>query len=113
MRFWLCLLLTFYAVTAGAFDIPSGLLQPDRQQIVRTLGFDTATKMLDNPYPLGGFSGFEVGLSMEYIDIRDIRTLGCAPGSAGCRNTSISDETELRYSRLTIGKGLYDDVDVF
>jgi hypothetical protein len=98
---------------ARAFDIPKGLNESDRHEIIRTIGLNAATKMLTNPYPLGGYSGFEVGLSTEFVNIRDIRRLGCAPGTAGCGNASYSDETEWRYTRLTIGKGLYQDVDVF
>jgi len=96
-----------------AFEIPKGLNDTDRNEIVRTLGLNVATKMLNNPYPLGGYSGFEIGYSIEYVSIRDIRRTGCAPGSAGCANTRYSDETEWRYSRLTVGKGLYNNVDVF
>lgn len=107
------LLLVVNGTAHAVFQIPQGLSESDRREIIRTLGLNAATKMLDNPYPLGGYSGFEVGLSVEFIDIRDIRRLGCAPGTAGCGNTAYSDATEWRYSRLTIGKGLYDDVDVF
>src|SRR5476649_319848 len=101
MRFMLLFCSFFYFAKAYAFDIPRGLNESDRREIVRTLGLNSATKMLDNPYPLGGFSGFEVGFSAEFIDIRDIRRLGCAPGSPGCRNTSYSDESAWRYSRIT------------
>jgi hypothetical protein len=113
MRFWLCVFILIFAGGAHAFNIPTGLNESDRREIISTLGLNAATKMLDNPYPLGGFSGFEIGLSAEFIDIRDIRRLGCAPGTAGCRNTSYSDESEWRFSRITIGKGLYEDVDIF
>jgi hypothetical protein len=66
---------------------------------------------LSNPYPLGGYSGFEVGLSMEFIDTRDLRRLGCTPNGGSCPD--YHDDSEWRYSRLTIGKGLYDDIDIF
>lgn len=103
----------FFTQLASAFDIPKGLKESDRQQIVRTLGTNISTKMLANPYPLGGYSGIEIGMSAEVVDIRDLRRVGCAPGSPGCTNTSYSDESEWRFSRFTIGKGLYEDVDVF
>ncbi len=109
---WLVALALFSSLSQ-AFEIPKGLSETDRLEIVRTLGLNTATKMLDNPYPLGGYSGFELGYSLEYVNIRDIRRLGCAPGSPGCGNTKYSDESEWRYSRLTIGKGLYNDLDIF
>lgn len=102
-----------FAPLARAFNIPKGLSESDRYEIIRTLGLNTATKMLDNPYPLGGYSGFEVGWSLEIVDVRDLRRLGCTPGAPGCGNTGLSDDTEWRYSRLTIGKGLYNDVDMF
>lgn len=99
--------------SAQAFEIPKQLSQEDRREIVRTLGLNSSTKMLSNPYPLGGYSGLEVGYSVEFINVRDIQRLGCQPGTAGCSNTSRTSESEWRYSRLTIGKGLYNDVDVF
>lgn len=111
VTFWAVALL--FCSSAFAFDIPKGLNASDRDEIVRTLGLNVATKMLNNPYPLGGYSGFEIGYSVEYISIRDIRRVGCEPGSAGCANDRYSDETEWKYSRLTIGKGLYNNIDVF
>lgn len=100
-------------VARAAFQIPHGLGESDRHEIIRTLGLNSATKLLDNPYPLGGYSGFEIGLSAEFIDIRDIRRLGCVPGATGCANKSYSDESAWNYSRLTLGKGVYQNVDVF
>ncbi len=113
MRFWI--FITIFLASSGVFalSIPKGLTAADRKEVIRTIGMNSATKALSNPYPLGGYSGFEIGYSVEFINVRDIRRLGCAPGSPGCANTSLSDDTEWRYSRLTIGKGLYKDVDAF
>ena len=113
MRVLFSTILILFSAHIWAFDIPTGLNESDRREIIRTIGLNSSTKMLNNPYPLGGYSGFEIGLSTEFVDIRDARRLGCEPGTAGCRNTAISDETSWRYSRLTIGKGLYDDIDIF
>jgi hypothetical protein len=116
MRLWLVLILissAIFSLPLSAFEIPKGLTSADRKEVVRTLGMNSATKILSNPYPLGGYSGFEVGYSVEFVNVRDMRRLGCTPGAPGCANTSLSDETEWRYSRLTIGKGLYSDLDVF
>jgi hypothetical protein len=107
------LALVLISARVMAFEIPKGLNESDRLEIIRTLGLNAATKLLDDPYPLGGYSGFELGVSTEFVDIRDIRRLGCQPGTAGCANTSISDDTQWQYSRITIGKGLYHDLDVF
>ncbi len=91
-------------LVSSAIDIPRGLNSSARSDIVRILGVSSAPKMLTNPYPLGGYSGFELGLSMEVINTRDMQRLG---------TNSNSDQEELRYSRLTIGKGLYNDIDFF
>ncbi|MGE0525889.1 MAG: hypothetical protein AB7G93_17135 [Bdellovibrionales bacterium] len=109
---WLVFWFLFSPVV-WAFQIPKGLDSADRKEVIRTLGLSSASKALSNPYPLGGYSGLEVGYSMEFVNVRDIRRLGCTPGETGCPNTGYSDETEWRYSRLTIGKGLYNDIDVF
>ncbi len=108
----LCTSLAYWSPKVYAFEIQKGLSSSDRREIVRTIGMNSANKPLSNPYPLGGYSGFEVGVSVEFINVRDIRRLGCTPGTAGC-NSNYSDETEWRYSRLTFGKGLYNDFDVF
>jgi hypothetical protein len=110
---WTIWLSTAFAVPAQALEIPKGLTSDDRKEIVRTLGLNSAMKTLSNPYPLGGYSGLEFGYSVEFVNIRDLRRLGCQPGSPGCANTSSSDEAEWRYSRLTFGKGLYHDIDAF
>lgn len=96
-----------------AFEIPKGLNATDRREVVRTIGMNSAPKSLSNPYPLGGYSGFELGYSLEVINVRDIRRIGCEPGTTGCANTAYSNETEWRYSRLTVGKGIYNDIDLF
>lgn len=113
MVFAVFLALTALAPTALALEIPKGLGAADRDEVVRILGFNSAYKILSNPYPLGGYSGFEFGYSVEFVDVRDLRRLGCEAGSSGCANARLPDDTEWRYSRITIGKGLYDDVDLF
>lgn len=98
------LILALFSAPSFALQIPKGLNATDRREIVRTIGLNSAPKALSNPYPLGGYSGFEIGYSVEFINVRDIRRLG---------NANYSNDTEWRYSRLTIGKGLYNDVDAF
>ena len=97
-------LLFLLPLLSHAVDIPRGLNSAARTDITKILGLSSAPKMLTNPYPLGGYSGFEFGISMEVINTRDLQRLG---------TSSNSDQDELRYSRLTIGKGLYHDVDFF
>lgn len=100
-------------LAAQALDIPKGLTSDDRKEIVRYLGMNSAIKTLSNPYPLGGYSGFEVGYSLDIIGIQDIRRLGCQAGSPGCTNSPDKYSNEWNYSRITFGKGLYYDIDVF
>ena len=98
------LIALFFSSTASAVVIPRDLDRSDRDQVIRLLGLSTSTKLLTNPFPLGGYSGFEVGLSLELIDVRDLAELGI---------TSTDGDKELRYPRLTIGKGLYNNIDMF
>jgi hypothetical protein len=112
MRTILVIFLLLAAPLARAVVIPVGLTRSDREEVIRMLGLATSTKLLSNPFPLGGYSGFEVGLSMELINIRELAKLGCTPGALGCNNTGEGDK-ELRFSRLVVGKGLYNNVDVF
>lgn len=112
MYLWLGFLLLFTTAT-HAFEIPKMLSSADREEVIRIVGLNSATKTLTNPYPLGGYSGFEIGYSLEFVNVRDIRRLGCQPGASGCPNKELSDESEWRYSRITIGKGLFNDIDIF
>lgn len=97
-----------------ALDIPKELSQGDRIEVMRTLGLNTSTKILSNPFPLGGYPGVELGASLELINIRNLNSLGCsAQSDPDCPNQTRSSEQELRYPRISIGKGLYKDVDVF
>src|SRR5689334_22672776 len=106
MRGFLLGLICTASFSLAAFEIPKGLNATDRREVVRTIGLNSAPKALSNPYPLGGYSGFEVRYSLEVINIRDIRRIGS-------NNTEFSDQTEWRYSRLTVGKGLYNNIDYF
>ncbi len=104
MRIHAILFIFFLAQSASAVVIPKDLDRSDRDQVIRLLGLSTSTKLLTNPFPLGGYSGFEVGVSLELIDIRDLAELGV---------TSTDGDRELRFPRLTIGKGLYNNLDLF
>ena len=112
MRIYL-LIFAALPLFASALEIPKRLTESDRSTVIRTLGMNSSTKILSNPYPLGGYSGLEIGVSVELIDIKGLSRLGCDPGTSGCPNTARSDEKELAYSRLTVGKGLYNDIDLF
>lgn len=113
VRFFISIVVGTIGFYANALELPKGLTAADRLEVVQTVGLGSSEKMLTNPYPLGGYSGFEIGYSMEFINVRDINHLGCAVGSSGCPNTEVPDDNEFRFSRFTIGKGLYHDIDLF
>ena len=114
-RFLLLILVALLTANeaAASLTIPRGLDRNARDVVTRTLGLTTGSKLLTNPYPLGGYSGLEIGISMEFIDTEALNRLGCEPGSSGCANEERPSNQELSYPRITVGKGLYQDIDVF
>jgi hypothetical protein len=93
-------------VTGACFasmSLPKNLSHKDMTKAVEILGFGTSGKILSDPYPLGGYPGLEIGLSIESIPVDDLGRLG--------------DKTEpddnFVYPKFSIGKGLYNNIDVF
>lgn len=92
-------LFAFQAMSATS--LPQNLNSADRKRALEILGFGSATKTLSNPFPLGGYSGFEVGLASEFIPLEDLAGLG----------NGTSDTGELNYYTLTFAKGIYHNID--
>lgn len=86
-----------------ALTIPTGLDKSEVDLVVQTLGLNTSNKLLSNPFPLGGYTGFEVGITFEFINTSDLSLLG---------NTT-TPQDNLTYPRITVGKGVYNNVDFF
>lgn len=88
----------------ASIQLPSNMTKGDRIEALRIIGLGTASKILSDPFPLGGYSGFEAGFSIESFPADDLARLGSgiAPPQ---QNTSLS--------RLSIGKGLYNNIDIF
>lgn len=86
-----------------AVNIPANLTQSDLSEVVQILGFGTSSKFLSNPFPLGGYSGFEVGLATEFINTTDLSRLGAGT----------SRQSSFQYNRISLGKGLYNNLDIF
>lgn len=97
----LCVFLSAAFVQAET-ALPRNLNRDDRQRALQILGFGSAAKVLDNPYPLGGYSGIELGLASEFIPVEDLASLG----------SKTTDKGEFNYQTLTMGKGLYYNVDM-
>lgn len=88
---------------AYPFNLPAQLSNEDIPVMVEVLGYPTSTKFLSNPFPLGGYSGFEIGVTSEFIDTTDLAQLG----------DGASQKTSIQYNSLSIGKGLYYNIDIF
>lgn len=97
----LFLFLLISTTSWGATDIPRNLNHPDRVRALEILGFGSAAKILDNPYPLGGYTGIEMGVTSEFIPLEDLSGLG----------NGTNDRGELNYYTLTFGKGLFYNID--
>lgn len=90
--------------TWAALQLPTGLNSADRQQALRLIGLGLATKSLTDPYPLGGYSGFEVGVSLETLPTEDLSRLG---------NRLTASQSDVTVPKISIGKGLYTGLDFF
>nr|WP_295904812.1 hypothetical protein [uncultured Bdellovibrio sp.] len=100
-------LIVFLAFSISVFSaqantaLPKNLNKEDRIRVLQILGLGSASKILDNPYPLGGYSGVEIGVSSEFIPVEDLASLG----------SKTTDKGEYNYYTLTLGKGLYYNID--
>lgn len=104
MKFALLLLLTCLPGFAFAkLQIPKNMNSEDRRTVLEILGYGSSTKILGDPYPLGGYSGVELSVSQQIIPTMDVAKLG---------NTA-SQQNETSYLELTLGKGLYYNFDLF
>ena len=81
LRAFLFLIFMGAAPAWAGLSFPSSLTSHDRGQVLAILGYGSAVKILDNPYPLGGYSGLEIGLSTEFINTSQIAKL--YPSAAG------------------------------
>jgi hypothetical protein len=87
----------------GILTIPTGLSEKDQRDILNSIGPATATRLLSAPYPLGGNEGFEVGIGRQYIPTESLSELGNKTGP----------QKGMSYPIITLGKGLFNDVDMF
>jgi hypothetical protein len=90
------------ALAEAKLDLPTGMTAADRRRALEILGYGSGTKILGDPYPLGGYSGVEVGLSNEVIPTTEISNLG--------NKSNLQGETS--YLQMSFAKGLYYNFDV-
>ena len=100
LLFCLCSVTAFQAKAATA--IPQNLSASDRTRVLQIIGYGSGAKILDDPYPLGGYSGVEIGLAVEIIPTEELASLGNTTNSHG----------NISYETLTFSKGLFYNVDV-
>ncbi|OFZ17867.1 MAG: hypothetical protein A2Z20_05825 [Bdellovibrionales bacterium RBG_16_40_8] len=86
-----------------AIEIPKNLNYPDLTEVIQILGHSTSSKFLSDPFPLGGYYGFEIGVSIEVINTTNLSHLGAGTNK----------QSSFQYNRLAIGKGLYNNIDAF
>jgi hypothetical protein len=87
----------------GSLIIPKGLSDKDQRDIVNNMGPATAARILSAPYPLGGEQGFELGIGRQFIPTELLSELG----------NKTEPQKGTSYPILTLGKGLFNDVDMF
>lgn len=96
-------LISFFFPMALSLELPTALSAKDQQRALEIVGLSTSAKTLSKAYPLGGYSGLELSLSLEAINTKEIAKLG---------STNEESKNEY-YPTLTVGKGIYNNSDVF
>jgi len=103
VRTYILFVLILAAPICRAIELPTGLRRDELDDVVRILGFNSSARFISNPYPLGGYSGLEIGVTLETINTEELSLLG---------DQNVRDD-ELQISRISVGKGLFNDIDVF
>jgi hypothetical protein len=92
------------SMSRATIQIPTALTHDDREQALRIIGLGMGEKLLSDPYPLGGYAGFELGLSLENLPTDTLSRLGAKLPSP---------QEDITYPKLTVGKGVYNNLDFF
>ncbi|MEZ4872423.1 MAG: hypothetical protein R2827_09315 [Bdellovibrionales bacterium] len=103
MKLILFSLFIILAIPGWALEIPTNLSKDNRTELTEMLGATSSIKTLTHPFPLGGYEGFELGLSLETVDVTNLTNLGAG----------VAKESSLVIPKITFAKGLYFDLDVF
>ncbi len=103
MKLSLCLIFILFSHTLWAARLPNNLAKNELEDVASLFGFNASTKLVSQPYPLGGFDGLEIAVSQEFIDTEELAALG---------DQSSTDDS-FTYNQITIGKGLYNDWDAY
>lgn len=82
-------------------ELPQNLSAKERVRTLEILGYGSAPKLVSNPYPLGGYSGVDIGFSADFIPLKDLSRLG----------NGTDDDGQMVFHTLSVGKGLFYNVD--
>jgi hypothetical protein len=96
--------IVFSTTAQASILLPGGLDGSDREAMLNIVGLGTSSKILSDPYPMGGYSGFEFGLAFTSLPTDELGRLG---------DGLTSPQQESSYPVLSIGKGLYEGIDLF
>jgi hypothetical protein len=95
--------LMFLTSPLSAIELPTGMNRAELNETIDTLGSSVSSKFLSSPFALGGYDGLEIGISSENISTADLARLG----------NQAKKENRFEYNRLTVGKGLYKNIDAY
>lgn len=99
----LFIILIFSIHCFAELRIPTNLTSSNKTAMIEILGLGTAPKIIGDPFPLGGYSGFEFGLSTEILTTSAIAKMGS--------QTSTQEQTSI-YT-FNFGKGIYSNIDTY
>lgn len=103
MNLIVIIILGFSTRVNATLSIPQGLSQGEQEILAEIVGFGTSYKLVNDPYPLGGYSGVEMGLSLESLPTGDIGYFGRTAPTV----------KNVVYPKITFGKGLIRNFDMF
>ncbi|MEK6773757.1 MAG: hypothetical protein AABY64_07445 [Bdellovibrionota bacterium] len=103
VRLVLSLIFSLISSQAISAQLPKQLTESDRQEVLKILGFGSATKLNSDPTPLGGHSGLEFFISSDVISIESLQKLGDRSGSGN----------QIMSNSIGVGKGLFFDIDTY
>lgn len=98
------------AMILAKVRIPEDLNGDDQKKVLGILGLGTNSKILTDPYPLGGYAGFELGVEYHTISVTRLAKTGDQFASQG---GSSRKQDFFSYPTITLGKGLYNNLDIF
>ncbi len=93
----------FSSESEASLVLPRNLNDAQRIETLEILGPSSAPKILGNPYPLGGYSGVELGYSVQILPTEKLSELGNRP----------EQQSFTSWNTLSVGKGLFENFDLF